>query len=104
MTLVADGNHGLLTPPAVSGPQVYIVAVQRQGDAPGPEDPTNEDSGAVSRRADLLKLVQSDLPTLSRLWLSALQDYATLTLPPEDAAQRPAAGRRGWDRVTVVTG
>uniref|UniRef100_A0A8C5FGF9 HEAT repeat containing 5A n=1 Tax=Gadus morhua TaxID=8049 RepID=A0A8C5FGF9_GADMO len=72
--------------------EVYIVAVQRQGDAPGPEDPTNEDSGSVSVGADLLELVQSDLPTLSRLWLAALQDHSALSLPQEDAAQLPAAG------------
>ncbi|CAL8283222.1 unnamed protein product [Lota lota] len=79
--------------------EVYIVAVQRsRQDCPiGPKDPdvsdlTNEDSGSVSVRADLLKLVQSDLPTLSRLWLAALQDYATLTLPQEDASQLPATG------------
>ena len=84
-------------------PQVYIVAVQRQGDAPGPEDPTNEDSGSVSVGADLLELVQSDLPTLSRLWLAALQDHSALSLPQEDAAQLPAAGRRGaCDRVKVL--
>lgn len=40
----------------------------------------------------LLKLVQSDLSTLSRLWLAALQDYALLTLGQEDASQLPAAG------------
>ncbi|KAJ3613171.1 hypothetical protein NHX12_019423 [Muraenolepis orangiensis] len=63
------------------------------GDRPiGPEDPegTSEDSGSVE--AGLLKLVQSDLPTLSRLWLAALQDYATLTLSQEDASQLPATG------------
>lgn len=43
----------------------------------------------------LLKLVQSDLSTLSRLWLAALQDYALLTLGREDASQLPAAGERG---------
>lgn len=40
----------------------------------------------------LLKLVQSDLPTLSRLWLAVLQDYALLTLGQEDASQLAAAG------------
>uniref|UniRef100_A0A671UYL6 HEAT repeat-containing protein 5A n=1 Tax=Sparus aurata TaxID=8175 RepID=A0A671UYL6_SPAAU len=42
--------------------------------------------------AGLLKLVQSDLSTLSRLWLAALQDYALLTLPQEYASQLPATG------------
>lgn len=58
--------------------QVYIVAVERSRS----EDTTH-----------LLKLVQSDLSTLSRLWLAALQDYALLTLGREDASQLPAAGR-----------
>lgn len=40
----------------------------------------------------LLKLVQSDLSTLSRLWLAALQDYALLTLGQEDASQLPLTG------------
>lgn len=46
----------------------------------------------------LLKLVQSDLSTLSRLWLAALQDYALLTLGQEDASQLPATGdtRPAW--------
>lgn len=38
----------------------------------------------------LLDLVQTDLGTLSKLWLAALQDFALLTLPPEYASQLPA--------------
>lgn len=74
--------------------QVYIVAVQssRQKENPGRTadlslSPLADDS------AGLLKLVQSDLSTLSRLWLAALQDYALLTLPQEYASQLPATGR-----------
>uniref|UniRef100_A0A673BU21 HEAT repeat-containing protein 5A n=1 Tax=Sphaeramia orbicularis TaxID=375764 RepID=A0A673BU21_9TELE len=52
-------------------------------------------------RAGLLKLVQSDLSTLSCLWLSALQDYALLTLPPEYAPQLPAAGGSFYTAETV---
>uniref|UniRef100_A0A673BXE7 HEAT repeat-containing protein 5A n=1 Tax=Sphaeramia orbicularis TaxID=375764 RepID=A0A673BXE7_9TELE len=51
--------------------------------------------------AGLLKLVQSDLSTLSCLWLSALQDYALLTLPPEYAPQLPAAGGSFYTAETV---
>uniref|UniRef100_A0AAR2KWJ4 HEAT repeat-containing protein 5A n=1 Tax=Pygocentrus nattereri TaxID=42514 RepID=A0AAR2KWJ4_PYGNA len=40
----------------------------------------------------LLKLVQGDLATLSRLWLAALQDHALLTLPPTYASQLPTTG------------
>uniref|UniRef100_A0A8D0A2I1 HEAT repeat-containing protein 5A n=1 Tax=Sander lucioperca TaxID=283035 RepID=A0A8D0A2I1_SANLU len=51
-----------------------------------------ESSQKESQGAGLLKLVQSDLLTLSRLWLAALQDYAMLTLPQENASQLPATG------------
>ncbi|XP_070698755.1 HEAT repeat-containing protein 5A [Pempheris klunzingeri] len=80
--------------------QVYIVAVQRsrQKEISGRtadlsvSSAANDGSGSESGGAGLLRLVQSDLSTLSRLWLAALQDYALLTLPPEYASQLPAAG------------
>uniref|UniRef100_A0A673BUG6 HEAT repeat-containing protein 5A n=1 Tax=Sphaeramia orbicularis TaxID=375764 RepID=A0A673BUG6_9TELE len=56
---------------------------------------------SLSGGAGLLKLVQSDLSTLSCLWLSALQDYALLTLPPEYAPQLPAAGGSFYTAETV---
>uniref|UniRef100_A0A8P0NUR5 HEAT repeat containing 5A n=1 Tax=Canis lupus familiaris TaxID=9615 RepID=A0A8P0NUR5_CANLF len=40
----------------------------------------------------LLDLVHTDLSTLSRLWLAALQDFALLTLPSEFASQLPVEG------------
>ena len=60
--------------------------------------PANDSSGSESGGAGLLKLVQSDLSTLSRLWLAALQDYALLTLPQEYASQLPTTGRRRGGR------
>ncbi|XP_060939458.1 HEAT repeat-containing protein 5A [Limanda limanda] len=80
--------------------EVYIVAVQRSGQTEGPggtadlsvSSAANDSLGSESGGAGLLKLVQSDLPTLSRLWLAALQDHALLTLPLEYASQLPAAG------------
>ncbi|XP_029973021.1 LOW QUALITY PROTEIN: HEAT repeat-containing protein 5A [Salarias fasciatus] len=81
--------------------EVYIVAVQRGRMKEGSDTlpdlsdscPTNESSGPESGGAGLLKLVQSDVLTLSRLWLAALQDYALLTLPQEDhSLQLPAEG------------
>uniref|UniRef100_A0A674A4K2 HEAT repeat-containing protein 5A n=1 Tax=Salmo trutta TaxID=8032 RepID=A0A674A4K2_SALTR len=45
-----------------------------------------------STRPGLLTLVQTDLATLSRLWLAALQDYVLLTLPQDYSAQLPATG------------
>ncbi|KAM9355893.1 HEAT repeat-containing protein 5A isoform 2-T2 [Pholidichthys leucotaenia] len=69
--------------------EVYIVAVQRSRLKESPAQPVSlSDSGGEG----LLKLVQSDLLTLSRLWLAALQDYAQLTLPQEYTSQLPATG------------
>uniref|UniRef100_A0A671MCK0 HEAT repeat-containing protein 5A n=1 Tax=Sinocyclocheilus anshuiensis TaxID=1608454 RepID=A0A671MCK0_9TELE len=47
---------------------------------------------AVQAGAGLLKLVQTDLATLSRLWLAALQDHALLTLPSQYSSQLPSTG------------
>ncbi|KAJ0009197.1 hypothetical protein NQD34_016612 [Periophthalmus magnuspinnatus] len=70
--------------------QVYIVAVQRSKvssdwstDSSFTTSAANDVTASESEGAGLLELVQSDLPTLSRLWLAALQDHATLSLPPE---------------------
>ncbi|XP_075700503.1 HEAT repeat-containing protein 5A isoform X2 [Rhinoderma darwinii] len=61
--------------------EVYIAAVERTG----PE------GGSVCIPEDsLLSLVQADISTLSKLWLSALQDHALLTLPPECSHQLPS--------------
>uniref|UniRef100_A0A8D0A3H4 HEAT repeat-containing protein 5A n=1 Tax=Sander lucioperca TaxID=283035 RepID=A0A8D0A3H4_SANLU len=68
--------------------EVYIVAVQRSSQ----KESRNRMADLSSEGAGLLKLVQSDLLTLSRLWLAALQDYAMLTLPQENASQLPATG------------
>ncbi|XP_035024699.2 HEAT repeat-containing protein 5A isoform X1 [Hippoglossus stenolepis] len=89
--------------------EVYIVAVQRSGqtDSPGGtadlsvSSTANDSLGSESGGAGLLKLVQSDLSTLSRLWLAALQDYALLTLPQEYASQLPAAGGSFYTAETV---
>uniref|UniRef100_A0A8C7E0N4 HEAT repeat-containing protein 5A n=1 Tax=Oncorhynchus kisutch TaxID=8019 RepID=A0A8C7E0N4_ONCKI len=61
--------------------EVYIVAVQS----------SKEDCGGAEGPG-LLTLVQTDLATLSRLWLAALQDYVLLTLPQDYSAQLPATG------------
>ncbi|KAM4013423.1 HEAT repeat-containing protein 5A isoform 3-T3 [Anomaloglossus baeobatrachus] len=63
--------------------EVYIAAVEITGCEEGPGS-NPEDS--------LLSLVQADISTLSKLWLSALQDHALLTLPHECGLQLPAAG------------
>lgn len=76
--------------------QVYITAVQssRQKESPGtlPQQQSEEAGAAGPTGAGLLKLVQADLATLSRLWLAALQDLALLTLPPQYSSQLPSTG------------
>lgn len=78
--------------------EVYIVAVEtsRQKEPPAKTADlplySSANDSSESGGAGLLKLVQSDLSTLSRLWLAALQDYALLTLPQEYASQLPATG------------
>uniref|UniRef100_A0A9J8AYF2 HEAT repeat-containing protein 5A n=1 Tax=Cyprinus carpio carpio TaxID=630221 RepID=A0A9J8AYF2_CYPCA len=51
--------------------------------------------------AGLLKLVQTDLATLSRLWLAALQDHALLTLPSQYSSQLPSTGGSFYTAETV---
>uniref|UniRef100_A0A3P9B6Q2 HEAT repeat-containing protein 5A n=1 Tax=Maylandia zebra TaxID=106582 RepID=A0A3P9B6Q2_9CICH len=63
--------------------------------------PFYDSSGSESGGAGLLKLVQSELSTLSRLWLAALQDYALLTLPQEYSSQLPATGGSFYTAETV---
>uniref|UniRef100_A0A6Q2Y0Y9 HEAT repeat-containing protein 5A n=1 Tax=Esox lucius TaxID=8010 RepID=A0A6Q2Y0Y9_ESOLU len=58
-------------------------------------------SSAEQRGPGLLKLVQTDLAALSRLWLAALQDYAVLTLPQDYSWQLPAAGGTFYTAETV---
>lgn len=57
------------------------------------EDDDDEDLGADVLPPDsLITLVQPELPSLSRLWLAMLRDYALLTLPAEFASQLPPDG------------
>ncbi|XP_045425121.1 HEAT repeat-containing protein 5A isoform X6 [Lemur catta] len=76
--------------------EVYIIAVQRHKTHKQPLKTITylEESvrnGSYSSDG-LLDLVYTDLGTLSRLWLAALQDFALLTLPSEFASQLPAEG------------
>uniref|UniRef100_A0A8C9T700 HEAT repeat-containing protein 5A n=1 Tax=Scleropages formosus TaxID=113540 RepID=A0A8C9T700_SCLFO len=89
--------------------EVYIAAegspkskdrLARFMEPPGPST-VEESVGAGLTGDGLLKLVQADLPTLSRLWLAALQDYALLTLPQEYAHWLPAAGGAFYTAETV---
>ncbi|XP_012503331.1 PREDICTED: HEAT repeat-containing protein 5A [Propithecus coquereli] len=76
--------------------EVYIIAVQRHKNHKQTFKTITylEESvrnGSYSSNG-LLDLVYTDLSTLSRLWLAALQDFALLTLPSEFASQLPAEG------------
>ncbi|XP_021705387.1 HEAT repeat-containing protein 5B isoform X3 [Aedes aegypti] len=94
--------------------QVYIMAMMDNGTAPSsmllkslPSSsttiaaPTNDmnrltledDFGDFESRGEsLLSLVQPELANLSTHWLSALKDYALLSLPAEYASQLPHDG------------
>ncbi|KAG1971597.1 HEAT repeat-containing protein 5A isoform X2 [Pimephales promelas] len=85
--------------------EVYITAVQgsRQRESPGShlQQPCEEGGTAGPAGAGLLKLVQTDLATLSRLWLAALQDHALLTLPQQYYSQLPSTGGSFYTAETV---
>ncbi|XP_051578229.1 HEAT repeat-containing protein 5A-like isoform X2 [Myxocyprinus asiaticus] len=83
--------------------EVYITAVQRarQRESPGSRQQSEEAGDAGPAGAGLLKLVQTDLATLSRLWLATLQDHALLTLPPQYSNQLPSTGGSFYTAETV---
>lgn len=85
--------------------QVYVVAMKVKKEAESKpakpvrredEDEDEEDLGADVLPPDsLITLVQPELPSLSRLWLAMLRDYALLTLPAEFSSQLPPDGTAG---------
>lgn len=84
--------------------QVYVVAMKIKKEAESKpakpvrsvdDDEDEEDLGTDVLPPDsLITLVQPELPSLSRLWLAMLRDYALLTLPAEFSSQLPPDGRR----------
>lgn len=64
-------------------------------------DDEEDDYGTIDELPpdSLITLVQPELPTLSRLWLAALKDYALLTLPAEFSSQLPPDGKYYNDAV-----
>ncbi|XP_040188814.1 HEAT repeat-containing protein 5A isoform X1 [Rana temporaria] len=62
--------------------EIYIAAMERRTSGVSEVNPNDS----------LLSLVQADISTLSKLWLSALQDHALLTLPAECSQQLPTQG------------
>ncbi|XP_039561112.1 HEAT repeat-containing protein 5A isoform X3 [Passer montanus] len=89
--------------------EVYIVAVEKQKN----HSDTYKHSLKIVNSSEesyrdvtfsaggLLDLVQTDLGTLSKLWLAALQDIALLNLPPEYASQLPAEGGTFYTAETI---
>lgn len=93
--------------------EVYVVAMKVKKEAEsrpvkpvssGDEDEEDEDLGADVLPPDsLITLVQPELPSLSRLWLAMLRDYALLTLPAEFSSQLPPDGGAFYTPETIDT-
>ncbi|KAK5599793.1 HEAT repeat-containing protein 5B [Crenichthys baileyi] len=93
--------------------EVYVVAMKIKKEAEakpakpvgrGDEDEDENDLGADVLPPDsLIILVQPELPSLSRLWLAMLRDYALLTLPPEFSSQLPPDGGAFYTPETIDT-
>ncbi|KAL0983671.1 hypothetical protein UPYG_G00131110 [Umbra pygmaea] len=88
--------------------EVYVVAMKVKKEAEsrpveevkGGEE--EEEVGADVLPPDsLIMLVQPELPSLSRLWLAVLRDYALLTLPAEFSSQLPPDGGAFYTPETI---
>ncbi|XP_037638946.1 HEAT repeat-containing protein 5B isoform X2 [Sebastes umbrosus] len=93
--------------------EVYVVAMKIKKEAEskpakpvrtGDDDEDEDDMGADVLPPDsLITLVQPELPSLSRLWLAMLRDYALLTLPAEFSSQLPPDGGAFYTPETIDT-
>uniref|UniRef100_A0A3B5LED1 HEAT repeat-containing protein 5B n=1 Tax=Xiphophorus couchianus TaxID=32473 RepID=A0A3B5LED1_9TELE len=93
--------------------EVYVMAMKIKKEAEakpakpvrrGDEDEDEDDLGADVLPPDsLITLVQPELPSLSRLWLAMLRDYALLTLPAEFSSQLPPDGGAFYTPETIDT-
>uniref|UniRef100_A0AAX7SY50 HEAT repeat-containing protein 5B n=1 Tax=Astatotilapia calliptera TaxID=8154 RepID=A0AAX7SY50_ASTCA len=93
--------------------EVYVVAMKIKKEAEskpakpvrsGDDDEDEEDLGTDVLPPDsLITLVQPELPSLSRLWLAMLRDYALLTLPAEFSSQLPPDGGAFYTPETIDT-
>uniref|UniRef100_A0A8C3L617 HEAT repeat-containing protein 5B n=1 Tax=Chrysolophus pictus TaxID=9089 RepID=A0A8C3L617_CHRPC len=92
--------------------EVYVVAMKIKKEAETKPkrvlkstEEDEDDFGTVDELPpdSLITLVQPELPSLSRLWLAALKDYALLTLPAEFATQLPPDGGAFYTPETIDT-
>ncbi|KAM9847930.1 LOW QUALITY PROTEIN: HEAT repeat-containing protein 5B [Aulostomus maculatus] len=91
--------------------EVYVVAMKIKKEAESkPAKPVrsgDEDEDDLSADVlppdSLITLVQPELPSLSRLWLAMLRDYALLTLPAEFSSQLPPDGGAFYTPETIDT-
>uniref|UniRef100_A0A667ZXS6 HEAT repeat-containing protein 5B n=1 Tax=Myripristis murdjan TaxID=586833 RepID=A0A667ZXS6_9TELE len=93
--------------------EVYVVAMKIKKEAEskpakpvrsGDDEDDEDDLGTDVLPPDsLITLVQPELPSLSRLWLAMLQDYALLTLPAEFSSQLPPDGGAFYTPETIDT-
>ncbi|KAE8280440.1 HEAT repeat-containing protein 5B [Larimichthys crocea] len=93
--------------------EVYVVSMKIKKEAESKpakpvrnadDDEDEDDLGADVLPPDsLITLVQPELPSLSRLWLAMLRDYALLTLPAEFSSQLPPDGGAFYTPETIDT-
>ncbi|XP_034537512.1 HEAT repeat-containing protein 5B isoform X2 [Notolabrus celidotus] len=93
--------------------EVYVVSMKIKKEAEskpakpvrsGDDDEDEDDLSADVLPPDsLITLVQPELPSLSRLWLAMLRDYALLTLPAEFSSQLPPDGGAFYTPETIDT-
>ncbi|EDL38466.1 mCG1040528, isoform CRA_a [Mus musculus] len=116
VTACLQALHTLLGSPYarihIAEDQVYVVAMNIKKEAESkpkramnnPDD-DDDDYGTIDELPpdSLITLVQPELPTLSRLWLAALKDYALLTLPAEFSSQLPPDGGAFYTPETIDT-
>ncbi|XP_022085919.1 HEAT repeat-containing protein 5B-like [Acanthaster planci] len=83
--------------------EVYIVAMKQHL---SPSEPISDQDGyhGNSPSSDsLLHLVQPELVSLSKYWLSGLRDHALLALPPDFSSQLPQEGGAFYSSDAIAT-
>ncbi|XP_051946148.1 HEAT repeat-containing protein 5B [Xyrauchen texanus] len=90
--------------------EVFVVAMKIKKESQSrPARPVQCEHEEVRDEVDvlppdsLMTLVQPELPSLSRLWLAVLRDYALLTLPAEFSSQLPPEGGAFYTPETIDT-